>query len=104
MIADGRQRTLLRRKRNWDGAAAPVDMSGPGGRLYQRGEEALQEARLGLSDLQELAYGAAESAGENHCTGPCKSRAAAGRTGFAQRRWRHRGQRSGRTRAPGNRC
>ena len=48
-----------------DGAAAPVDMSGPGGRLYQRGEEALQEARLGLSDLQELAYGAAESAGEN---------------------------------------
>lgn len=52
-----------------DGAAAPVDMSGPGGRLYQRGEEALQEARLGLSDLQELAYGAAESAGENIALG-----------------------------------
>ena len=52
-----------------DGAAAPVDMSGPGGRLYQQGEEALQEARLGLSDLQKLAYGAAESAGENIALG-----------------------------------
>lgn len=40
-----------------------------GSDVYQRGGEDLQASRLGLSDLQELAYGAAESAGENIALG-----------------------------------
>lgn len=40
-----------------------------GSNVYQRGGENLQESRLGLSDLEELAYGAAESAGENIALG-----------------------------------
>lgn len=48
-----------------DAAAAPVSSESLGNLLYQQGEEALQEARLGLSDTQEFWYGAAESAGEN---------------------------------------
>ena len=48
-----------------DAAAAPVRSDSLGNLLYQQGEEALQEARLGLSDAQEFWYGAAESAGEN---------------------------------------
>ena len=40
-----------------------------GSDVYQRGGEDLQASRLGLSDLQELAYGAAESAGENVALG-----------------------------------
>ena len=37
--------------------------------IYKSGQENLQESRLGLNDLQELAYGAAESAGENIALG-----------------------------------
>lgn len=48
-----------------DAAAAPVSSESLGNLLYQQGEEALQEARLGLSDTQEFWYGAAESAGVN---------------------------------------
>ena len=40
-----------------------------GSNVYQRGGKNLQESRLGLSDLEELAYGAAESAGENIALG-----------------------------------
>lgn len=49
-----------------------ADMTGPAGALYQMGAEIsaegdrrLQEARLGLTDGQELAYGLAETVGEN---------------------------------------
>ena len=52
-----------------DGAKESVDMDSLGGQIYRQGGENLAEARLGLSDLQELAYGAAESAGENIALG-----------------------------------
>lgn len=49
-----------------------ADMTGPARALYQMGSEIsaegdrrLQEARLGLTDGQELAYGLAETVGEN---------------------------------------
>lgn len=54
----------------------PDDIDGLAGQIYQlgksiygSGQENLQESRLGLNDLQELAYGAAESAGENIALG-----------------------------------
>ena len=52
-----------------DGAAESVDMDSLGGQIYRQGGENLAEARLGLSDLQELVYNAAESAGENIALG-----------------------------------
>ena len=52
-----------------DGAKESVDMDSLGGQIYRQGGENLAEARLGLSDLQELAYNAAESAGENIALG-----------------------------------
>ena len=52
-----------------DGAKESVDMDSLGGQIYRQGGENLAEARLGLSDLQELAYSAAESAGENIALG-----------------------------------
>lgn len=55
---------------------SPDDIDGLAGQIYQlgksiygSGQENLQESRLGLNDLQELAYGAAESAGENIALG-----------------------------------
>ena len=54
----------------------PDEIDGLAGRIYQlgksiygSGQENLQESRLGLNDLQDLAYGAAESAGENIALG-----------------------------------
>lgn len=54
----------------------PDEIDGLAGQMYQlgksiygSGQENLQESRLGLNDLQELAYGAAESAGENIALG-----------------------------------
>lgn len=52
-----------------DGATESVDMDSLGGQIYRQGGENLAEARLGLSDLQELVYNAAESAGENIALG-----------------------------------
>lgn len=52
-----------------DGAKESVDMDSLGGQIYRQGGRNLAEARLGLSDLQELAYSAAESAGENIALG-----------------------------------
>ena len=55
---------------------APDEIDGLAGQIYQlgksiygSGQENLQESRLGLNDLQDLAYGAAESAGENIALG-----------------------------------
>lgn len=55
---------------------SPEDIDGLAGQIYQlgkniyqSGQENLQESRLGLNDLQDLAYGAAESAGENIALG-----------------------------------
>lgn len=55
---------------------SPEDIDGLAGQIYQlgkniyqSGQENLQESRLGLNDLQALAYGAAESAGENIALG-----------------------------------
>lgn len=54
----------------------PDEIDGLAGQIYQlgksiygSGQENLQESRLGLNDLQDLAYGAAESAGENIALG-----------------------------------
>lgn len=54
----------------------PDEIDGLAGQMYQlgksiygSGQENLQESRLGLNDLQELAYGAAESTGENIALG-----------------------------------
>lgn len=54
----------------------PDEIDGLAGQMYQlgksiygSGQENLQESKLGLNDLQELAYGAAESAGENIALG-----------------------------------
>lgn len=54
----------------------PDEIDGLAGQMYQlgksiygSGQENLQESRLGLNDLQDLAYGAAESAGENIALG-----------------------------------
>ena len=55
---------------------SPEDIDDLAGQIYQlgksiygSGQENLQESRLGLNDLQDLAYGAAESAGENIALG-----------------------------------
>ena len=54
----------------------PDEIDGLAGQIYQlgksiygSGQENLQGSRLGLNDLQDLAYGAAESAGENIALG-----------------------------------
>ena len=61
-----------------DGAKESVDMDSLGGQIYRQGGRNLAEARLGLSDLQELVYNAAESAGENIALGLLSPAAALG--------------------------